>query len=251
MRLARLLGSLALIVCVFLLAASAQSLTAREILDKIDDLYRGESSRGLLTMTVSTEHWTRTLDIEFWGKGKEQSLLRILAPEKEAGTATLRSGNNIWNYLPRVKRVIKLPSSMMAASWMGSHFTNDDLVKESRMAEDYDYEITFEGQREGREVVELTLTPKPEAAVVWGQVVVLVDRGTYLPVRTQYFDEDLGLARTLTFSDIATLDGRRLPATMTAVPADKPGESTVMHYKALEFDVPLDEEFFSLRTLQR
>jgi outer membrane lipoprotein-sorting protein len=202
-------------------------------------------------MTEKTEHWERTLEIEFWGKGKEQSLLRILAPKKEEGTATLRSDNDIWNYLPRIKRVIKLPSSMMAASWMGSHFTNDDLVKESRMAEDYTYEVTFAGRRDGREVVELTLTPKPEAAVVWGQVVVTVDRASYLPLGIRYFDEDLSLARTLTFSDVATLDGRTLPTTMTAVPTDKPAESTVVHYKALEFGVPLDAQFFSLRTLQR
>jgi hypothetical protein len=119
------------------------------------------------------------------------------------------------------------------------------------MAEDYTYEITFEGGRDGRDVVELTLTPKPDAAVVWGKVVALVDRDGYLPIETRYYDEDLELARTLTFSDVATLDDRRVPTTLTAVPADKPGESTVIHYKSLEFDVPLDEQFFSLRTLQR
>ena len=234
------------------LAASAQAhLTARDILNRIDDLYRGDSSHGLLTMTVKTEHWERTLEIEFWSKSRDQSLLRILAPKKEAGTATLRSGNDIWNYLPHVKRVIKLPSSMMSASWMGSHFTNDDLVKESRMADDYTYVISFEGERGGRQVVELTLTPKPEAAIVWGKVVVTVDRARYLPVETRYFDEDQRLARTLTFSGVASLGGRDLPAVLTAVPADKPGESTVIRYQKLEFNVPLADEFFSLRTLQR
>jgi outer membrane lipoprotein-sorting protein len=234
------------------LAASAQSrLSARDILNRIDDLYRGDSAHGVLTMTVKTEHWERTLQIEFWSKGKDESLLRILAPKKEAGTATLRSGNDIWNYLPHVKRVIKLPSSMMSASWMGSHFTNDDLVKESRMAEDYTYEITFEGERSGRQVVELTLTPKPQAAIVWGKVVVTVDRARSLPIETRYFDEDQRLARTLTFSDVAPLGGRELPTALTALPADKPGESTVIRYQKLEFNVPLEDQFFSLRTLQR
>ena len=232
-------------------AAAQSTLAARQILDRVDDLYRGESSHGQLTMTVTTAHWTRTLKIEFWSKGKTESLFRILAPSKEEGTATLRAGNDIWNYLPRVKRVIKLPSSMMSASWMGSHFTNDDLIKESRMADDYTYEVTFEGPRAGRPIVEITCLPKPQAAVVWGKVVVGVDRDLFLPREIQYYDESQSLARTLTFSDVARLGDRQLPTTLTVVPADKPGESTVMHYEKLEFNVPLDDEFFSLRTLQR
>ncbi len=187
----------------------------REILDHVDDLYRGESSHGRFTMTVKTAHWKRTLDIEFWDKGKTRSLFRILAPKKEAGTATLRSGNDLWNFLPRVDRVIKLPSSMMSASWMGSHFTNDDLVKETRMADEYLYRITDQGERAGRPVVELTCDAKPTAAVVWGQVVVTVDRERYLPIEIRYFNEDRSLARTLTFSDVKTLGGRELPSVLT------------------------------------
>jgi outer membrane lipoprotein-sorting protein len=231
--------------------AAQPALTARQILDRIDDLYRGDSSHGLLTMAVKTEHWERTLEIEFWSKGKNESLFRILAPKKEEGTATLRSGNDMWNYLPHVNRVIKLPSSMMSASWMGSHFTNDDLVKETRMADDYMYRISFDGERGGRRVVELTLEPKPQAAVVWGKVVATVDASRYLPIEIRYFDEDLHLARTMTFSDVQRLGGRELPSRLTLVPADKPGESTVIHYEKLELDVPLSDQFFSLRTLQR
>ena len=125
----------------------AQELTAREMLDKVDDLYRGVSSQGKMTMTIVTAHWTRSLSLEFQSKGKDKSLVRILAPVKEKGTATLRSGNEIWNYLPKVNRVVKLPSSMMSASWMGSHFTNDDLVKQSRFTEDYTFQIGFQGKR--------------------------------------------------------------------------------------------------------
>jgi outer membrane lipoprotein-sorting protein len=233
------------------IASGQPGLSARQILDRVDDLYRGDSSHGQLRMTVTTAHWARTLDIEFWSKGKTESLFRILAPKKEEGTATLRAGNDIWNYLPHVKRVIKLPSSMMSASWMGSHLTNDDLIKESRMADDYSYEVTFDGMRASRSIVELTCRPKPQAAVVWGKVVVVVDRERFLPREIRYFDENQSLARTLTFSDVATLGGRELPATLTVVPAEKPGESTRLHYDTLEFDVHLDDQFFSLRTLQR
>ena len=243
-------------VCTLLLIhsplwAQEQPITPKQILDKVDDLFRSNSSKGLATMTVTTAHWKRSLSLEMWSKGKDRSLMRVLAPKKEKGTATLRSGNDIWNYLPKVKRVIKLPSSMMAASWMGSHFTNDDLVKESRMADDYTFEITFSGVREGQEIVEVTCHPKPDAAVVWGKVLVRALRKEYLPLYIKYFDEDLRLARTMTFSQVKQLGGRRIPSLVTMIPEDKPEESTVIHYKQMDFDIDLKDSFFSLRTLQR
>ena len=231
--------------------AQEQPLTPRQILDKVDDLFRSKSSQALATMTVTTAHWKRSLSLEMWSKGKEKSLFRILAPKKEKGTATLRSDNDIWNYLPKVKRVIKLPSSMMAASWMGSHFTNDDLIKESRMADDYTFEITFSGERQGQEIVEVTCYPKPDAAVVWGKVLVKALRKEYLPLSIKYYDEDLLLARTMTFSQVSQLGGRLLPAVVAMVPEDKPEESTVIHYKKIDFDIDLKDDFFSLRTLQK
>jgi len=232
-------------------AAPAGEASARAILDHVDDLFRGESAHGRAEMTVKTEHWERSLTMEFWSKGKELSLIRILAPKKEQGTATLKVGNELWNYLPKVKRVIKLPSSMMSASWMGSHFTNDDLVKESRMTVDYDFSITFQGRRDDADAIELTLHPKENAAVVWGKVVVVVRAEDYLPISVTYYDEDLDLARTLTYHDVRELGGRRLPTTMRMVPADKPDEMTEVTYEAIEFDLKLDDDLFSLRTLQR
>ena len=253
-----LLNRAFLIVCLLtllpvssLLQAQEQPLTPKEILDKVDDLFRSRSSHGFGTMTVATAHWKRSLSLEMWSKGKDKSLVRILAPKKEKGTITLRSGNDIWNYLPKVKRVIKLPSSMMAASWMGSHFTNDDLVKESRMADDYTFEITFIGEDEGEEIVEVTCHPKPEAAVVWGKVLVRARLKNYLPLFVKYFDEDLRLARTMTFSQVSELGGRLIPAKVTMVPEEKPGESTIIYYEKMDFDVGLNDDFFSLRTLQR
>jgi len=229
----------------------AADLTAKDILDRVDDLYRGDSSHGTMTMTINTEHWTRTLSIEFWSKGKENSLMRILAPKKEKDTATLRSGNNIWNYLPKVNRTIKLPSSMMASSWMGSHFTNDDLVKESRMADDYTFEISFRGTRDETELVEITCIPRPEAAVVWGKVTVTVKAADYMPLQILYYDEDLKLARTMSFMDIGPIGDRTLPRLMTMVPTDKPKESTVVQYHEMTFNPELDDQLFSLRSLQR
>lgn len=235
----------------FFALTQASSFTAKEILDKVDDLFRGESSYGKMSMTVTTEHWTRKLTLKFWNKGKDKALFRILAPKKEKGTATLRSNKEIWNYLPKIKRVIKLPSSMMSASWMGSHFTNDDLVKESRMADDYNFEITFRGERENREIIEITCIPTPKAVVVWGKVVVTVSGKDFLPLLIRYYDEDLNLARTMTFSDFRSMGGRMLPAKLHMVPTDHPDESTVVEYENITFNVKLKDDLFSLRTLQR
>ncbi|HUU01203.1 MAG TPA: outer membrane lipoprotein-sorting protein [Myxococcota bacterium] len=231
--------------------AGGARLSAREMLEKVDDLYRGNSSYGKMTMKVVTGHWTREMKIEGWSKGKQKSLMRILSPRKEKGTTTLKSGNNIWNYLPKVKRVIKVPSSMMGGSWMGSHFTNDDLIKESRMSDDYDFKTTFEGKRNGEDVVDITCTPKPEAAVVWGKLVVTVRTSDMQPLAVLYYDEDLELARTMTFSEIKEMSGRRIPTVMKMVPADKPAEYTMFRYNEIKFDVPLKDDIFSLRSLQR
>ena len=251
----KITAMIALTAC-WLLAAAApiragQSLTARQILDKIDDLFRGKSSQGRMTMAIVTANWKRTLALEFWSKGKDKTLMRILSPKKEKGTATLRSGHDIWNYLPKVKRTIKLPSSMMSSSWMGSHFTNDDLVKESRMADDYEYDRPKEGVREGKPVYEITCVPKPEAAVVWGKVVVILGRTDYLPLEIGYYDEDLKLARTMTFARVDRMGDRVIPTLMTVLPEDKPGEKTEVLYNEIIFNLDVPDDTFSLRNLQR
>ena len=225
--------------------------SARDIVDRVDRLMRGNSSRGTMRMDIVTEHWSRAMEMRIWSLGTEYALIRVTAPQKDAGTATLKAGNDIWNYLPRVDRTIKLPPSLMSAAWMGSHFTNDDLVKESRIIDDYDIEIGFEGAREGIEVWEFELTPKPEAAVVWGRIVEQVRKRDLMPLWARYYDDRGELARSLRFEDFKTMGGRLVPTRMVVEPADKPGESTVITYADLEFDIPLDASFFSLRRLQR
>lgn len=232
-------------------AAAPSPRDAGAILDQVDDLFRGRSSQGRATMTVTTAHWTRALTLEFWNRGTDRSLVRIVAPQKEKGTATLRVGNDLWNYLPKVKRTIKLPSSMLQASWMGSHFTNDDLVKESRMTQDYTFTITFDGTRDGQRSLEITCTPRPDAAVVWGQVVVRVREPDHLPLAALFYDEHLQLARTMTYADVRPLGGRELPTRLVVVPTDAPAESTVVVYEDIHFDAPLADEAFSLRALEQ
>ena len=233
-----------------LLSSPLQAQTAREIIDRVDRLLRGESSRGRITMEITTEHWSRSLDMEIWSLGVEHSLVRVQSPAREAGTATLKAGQEVWNYLPRVDRTIKVPPSLMMGSWMGSHFTNDDLVKEGRIVDDYDFEISFEGEREGVEVWEFQLTPRPEAPVIWGRIDEQVRKADLMPTWIRYYDEDGGLVRTMTFSDYRTMGDRLVPASMLVIPADKPEEHTVLTYHELDFGISLDENFFSLRNLR-
>lgn len=224
---------------------------AKKILRELDDLWRGTSSHSILTMRVKTANYHREMTLEGWSKGKEKSLIRILKPLKEKGTATLKSGNNVYSYLPRTDRTIRLTSGMMMGSWMGSHFTNDDLVKESRMEDDYNPSITFDGVRDGAEIMEFTLIPKPDAPVVWGKIVATVIRDGFIPLKYYYYDEDMNIARTFIFSQIADLAGRPRPKEMKVIPADKPDEYTEIIYDELDLDISIDDSFFSLSRLKR
>lgn len=230
-------------------AAAAQE-TARDIIDRVDRILRGRSSYGVATMEVVTEHWERSIDMEIWSLGTEYALIRVTAPKKEEGTATLKAGDQIWNYLPRVDRTIKIPPSLMMGSWMGSHFTNDDIVKESRLVEDYDIEFAFDGEREGVSVWEFQLTPKPEAAVVWGRIDYQVRKADDMPTWARYYNEDGELVRRLDFGDYRVMGGRLIPARMDMYPLDKPGERTLVQYAELQFDIDIDESYFSLRSLR-
>ena len=230
---------------------NASNLDPEKILDGVDDLYRSNASHGIITLSITTVNWQRTLTLEQWSKGEDKSLLKILKPKKEKGLATLRVDQNVWNYMPKVKRVVKIPSSMMSSSWMGSHFTNDDLVKQSRMTEDYTFSISFEGTREGKNIVEITCLPNKNAAVVWGKVEVVVYRDDNIPLQIIYYDEDLLLSRTLEFTNIQLMDGKMIPTLMTMIPAEEPEESTTVKWEEIQFGVAIDDDFFSLRKLQQ
>ena len=230
---------------------TSEASRVREILDTIDELWRGKTSEGEMEMEVVTAHWSRTLRMKVWTEGMERSLVRITYPAKEEGVTTLKVDENIWNYLPKINRVTKVPASMMMGSWMGSHFTNDDIVKESRYATDYETKITFEGSRDGQEILELTLHPKPEAAVVWGKVVSVIRARDYIPLKMTYFDEEGEEVRVLVFSEIKEMGGRTIPTALTMKPVDKPSEYTRVAYLNITFDVDLGPDLFSLRSLQK
>ena len=222
-----------------------------ELLGHVDELWRGHSSHTLMSMTVSTQHYQRTMNLEGWSYGQEKALVVIKSPKKDKGIATLKSDKNVWNYLPKINRVTKVPSSMMSGSWMGSHFTNDDLVKDSTFREDYSSALTFDGTRQGKAIFELTLIPHKNAPVVWGKVIIIVQQQDYIPQEVLYFDEDFALKRTMEFADARLVGSKVIPHKLILTPTDKPSESTIIEYQIIDFDVHVDERFFSLQNLKK
>lgn len=233
------------------IAMPARAISVDELVHHIDRLWHGQTSQATMTMTVKTQRYEREMTLEAWSLGKDYSLVVIRAPIKDRGIATLKVEENIWNYLPKIDRVTKIPSSMMSGSWMGSHFTHDDLVRESYFEDDYRSEISFEGKREGLPIYELTAIPRPDAPVVWGRVVMEIEQETLAPRIARYYDEAGALVRTLSFDQIERVDERFVPMRLTLQPEDKPNESTVIAYREITFGVPLDPGFFSLQNLKR
>lgn len=238
-------------LCLFHISLPANAIEVDELIRHIDRLWRGDTSHTTMSMTVKTARYERAMTMEAWSKGKDYSLVVIREPVKDRNIATLKVKDKIWNYLPKINRVTKVPSSMMSGSWMGSHFTNDDLVKESSFEDDYTSQITFEGERDGLLIYELSSLPKANAAVVWGKVVMLIEQQTLAPFKNVYYDEEGVLIRTMTFDQPKKFDERTIPMRMTLQPEDKPNESTVIVYDDIVFGVPLKDSFFSLQTLKQ
>jgi outer membrane lipoprotein-sorting protein len=221
----------------------------KKIVKKIDELYRSNSSYSEMEMVISTPHWERTLTMNVWTEGMKKTFIRILSPAKEKGVATLRIGNEMWNYLPKTNKVIKIPPSMMMGSWMGSDFTNDDLVKEYSLIEDYIFELISVEDADD-ELLYVKLVPKEDLAIVWGYIIIAVRENDYIPVWEQYFDEKGNLMRLINFKDVKLFGEREIPMIMELIPQHKEGHKTVMRYFNIEFDRKIDKEIFSLRNLR-
>jgi outer membrane lipoprotein-sorting protein len=240
------------LLCVAVAATSfAQAPDATEIVRRADQHLRGNTSYTELTMKLVRPDWSRELSMKSWSKGTDRALILITAPARDKGTAFLKRGNEVWNWVPSVERVIKIPPSMMSQSWMGSDFTNDDLVKESSIVEDYTHTIAGDSTITGRPCWKIRMIPKPEAAVVWGKVLLWVSKEDDLELRCEYYDEDEVLINVMEMSNVKTLGGRLLPTVMEMLPQDKPGNKTVLTYEEARFDEPLADSFFSEQNMKR
>lgn len=237
-----------------LILAAAGGSPAEEIrdiqvlVDRMDRLYRSETSYAELEMEIRTPHWQRTLRMKMWTVGMRKTFVTIMEPKKEAGTSTLRVGTEMWNYFPRINKVIKVPPSMMMGSWMGSDFTNDDLVKESSLA--VDYQPAF-GTPGNDSVYEIVLIPREETPTVWGRIVLTIRKSDLIPVSYVYFDESGDPMREMTFSGPRDFGGRTLPAVLEMKPLKKEGHRTVIRYLDARFDRPQAKDTFTHRNLRR
>lgn len=218
---------------------------AREIVRKADEKARGKTSVASMSISTARPQWTRTMEIKAWMKGTDYALLLVKSPAKDKGTAYLKRKKEVWNWLPSLERTIKLPPSMMSQSWMGTDFTNDDLVKESSIVDDYEHTLLGTEKQGDSLCYKIQMIPKPEAAVVWGKIIVWITQYEYLQLRAEFFDESGELVNTMVGSQVKKLGGRLLPSRLEMTPADKKGHQTVIEYKSLEFDKPIADSFFT------
>lgn len=227
---------------------SAQNPT--EIVQKSLDKVQGNSSKAEMTMQIIRPSWTREISLKAWSLGTEYSMIMITSPARDAGTVFLKRGNELWNWQPRIERSIKMPPSMLLQSWMGSDFTNDDLVRQSSIVEDYNHVLLNEETIEGRSCYVIELTPKPDAPVVWGKVIAWISKNDYLTLKNEFYDEEGFLVNTMVGSNIKRMDDRELPTRLEVIPADEPGSKTVIEYISMEFDIDIDPSFFSVQNMR-
>ncbi len=224
--------------------------TAADIIKKADEKMQGKSNRGTMKMTIVRPKWTREITMKTWGKGTEYSLVLITAPARDEGTGTLKRNKELWNWQPSIDRIIKLPPSMMMQSWMGSDFTNDDLVNQSSMVTDYDYELLGDTLIEEYDTWKVALYPKEETAVVWGKIEAYISKQEYYQLIFKYYDEDEYLTNTMIMSNIRQLGDRIIPTRLEMIPAENPDQKTVITYVDFEFDIELEDSFFSIQNLK-
>lgn len=232
----------------FTLSFSTLAADVDTILDKVDELFRSESSHGNMKMMIKTPHWERTLVMEMWTKGMDYTFVVIKSPRKDKGVTTLKRVNEMWNYFPKINKVIKIPPSMMMGSWMGSDLTNDDLVKESSLKKDYNSKLEDKGENHF-----ITLTPKKNTISVWGKIEVVVSKSTLLPIKQTFYDEKNIAVRDMIFKDVKKLGGKTIPTVMEIIPLteEKKGNITTMIYQDMKFNVKVNDSVFTRRNLQK
>ncbi len=225
--------------------ASERPLTAQDIIIRSDQQMRGNSSYIVATMNIIRPSWTRSMSMKSWSKGQELSLVLVTAPAKDKGISSLKRHREMWNWLPSIERVIKVAPSMLGQSWMGSDFTNDDLINQSSIVVDYTHELIGKDTLDSISVWVIEAKAKSDAPVVWSKIKLWVSEHSYLQRKVEFYDEFDELVNTLNAYEVKKLGGRNIATRIEMIPADKPGQKTEMitHEAHFDFDIPAD--FFS------
>jgi outer membrane lipoprotein-sorting protein len=235
-----------------ILSLAAQTLSATEIVKKADEKFNGEKSGiSAMEMTIIRPSWERTVEFKSWTMGRENSLTLITAPAKDEGQTFLKRGQEMWSWNPSINRLIKLPPSMMSQGWMGSDYTNDDILKESSIVNDYTHEIAGEEMIDGRVCYKIKMVAKANASVVWGHQFRWIDKKDMLVLKAELYDEDGYLVRTELGSEIKLMDGRIITTMLELIPSDEKGNKTIIRIKDIRFNVPIAESFFSQQNMKR
>ena len=228
-----------------------QNLTAKEVVQKMDENAFGGRLKSIMKMTIIRPTWTRTMALKSWADGDDYSLILITSPAREKGISYLKRAKEMWNFQPSIDRTVKMPPSMMMQSWMGSDFKNDDLVRQSSIVEDYTHKLLGKETIDGRECYKIEMVPDEDAPVVWGKVIIWIDVKDFLNLKTEHYDEDNDLVDTILGKDVQKMGGRTLPARMVLLPADETGHKTIMEYQSIEFDTKFEDRFFSTQNMKR
>lgn len=240
------------------LIPAPKGLTGRQVAERAEDVLRGTRVYVAATMTVVSPRLPKPREVAFrsWDdrEGK-RSFIRILSPPKDRGTGFLKLHPNLWMYIPRVERTMRIPPSMMLQSWMGSDFSNDDLVRESSQLDDYEHRLLGidpePGVGEGLQAFVVEYVPRERAAVVWGKIIAWIETVHSTPLRQDFYDEDGEKLRTMAFDDIRVVQGRHFPSRWTMRPLDKAGHETRIDVQEIRFDDAIDDAIFTKRYLTR
>ncbi len=233
------------------LPAIAQELTAKEIIDKADKKNRGDTQQGTMEMKIVRPDWERTVEMKSWSKGDDYFIIYITAPAKDKGQVFLKRKKEMWNWVPTIDRMIKIPPSMMMQSWMGSDFTNDDLVKQSSIVKDYTHTLLEEEVVRDQLCYKIELIPLPDAPVVWGKIISWITKDGLNLWKSEYYDEDGFLINIENASELKDFGDRTLPSRIEIVPADEPGKKTVLLMKDIQFNKPINDNFFTQQNMKR
>ena len=233
----------------FLSPSMAQEPDAAQLIRNAMDHWRGLTSYSDMTMTIHRPDWERSMTMRSWSKGDKLSLVRVVEPKKDAGNGTLLNDNNMWTYTPKINRIIKVPSSMMSQSWMGSDFSNKDISKSTDIIDQYDHELVGPEERDGHVYYTISSVPHEEAAVVWGKEVLTV-RDDYVLMEQQFWDQDGVLVKSMKTLEVVEMGGRAVARVMRMGKVDAPGEWTQLTANSIEFDLELPGNLFTLSNLR-
>jgi len=230
-------------------SAHAESPDAAAIVRAAVDHWRGVSSETVMTMIIHRPDWERSMTMRAWTKGDEQSLVRVVEPRKDRGNGTLTDDNNMWTYSPKVNRVIKVPSSMMGQSWMGSDFSNKDVARADDIIDEYDHTIANTEVVDGITIYEIESVPHEDAAVVWGKEVLRI-REDHVVLSHRFFDQDGELVKQLVSLEIGEMGGRIAALRQRMGKIETPDEWTELQVNSVEYDVELKDSLFTLSNLR-